>query len=272
MSRTDAFVGIDVAFAKGKRLPICICTVQAGHLVPLSMRTDCLTSHPRGKGNKAALDPTVVDAFAREVSAYLRRVELHLGVNIRRIALDAPSSPKGHGNSWRECEAAFIEHFGVNAIFKTPGLLEFEDIRAKAIDHLRHGGTESTLPNANRLWMLAGFALFQQLKADHWECIEVYPHATVRVLGAATVHKRNRSGVLAQLGALAYRTGWPSDQGEEALAYLARILCAPAHDAVDAYASAWIASLDRSQRHPLGCEPDDAIWIPLLDGRSHRHQ
>ena len=59
---------------------------------------------------------------------------------------------------------------------------------------------------------------------------------------------------------------------EEALHELKEIIRAPGHDAVDAYASAWIASLEESERTPLGTVSDnDVIWIPKQE-RRHKDQ
>jgi hypothetical protein len=36
------------------------------------------------------------------------------------------------------------------------------------------------------------------------------------------------------------------------------------HDRIDAYLSAWVASLEDQDREALGKPPDDVIWIPRL--------
>lgn len=89
----EAFAGIDVAFAKGKRLPVCVCCWINSRLVPLLLRK-AKTSPPRGQGNAATLINENVLAFAEATSSYLRAVESEFNVRICRIAIDAPSDPR----------------------------------------------------------------------------------------------------------------------------------------------------------------------------------
>lgn len=147
--------------------------------------------------------------------------------------------------------------------FATLSFTEFEEIRSKAKSHIERGGLESALPSANKIWMLAGFELFKELKKE-WECIEVFPHATMKRIGAASITKNARGGPLSQLLSVARFTQWPERVDSDAIKLLMRMVGSPSHDAVDAYASAWIAALDESQREPLGCPPEDAIWVPKL--------
>jgi hypothetical protein len=71
-----------------------------------------------------------------------------------------------------------------------------------------------------------------------------------------------KEGFDAQLQAVAERTGW-SEYGE-LQRDLARSYYGSAHDKLDAYMSAWIASLPPGDRVPLGKAPDDAIWVPAV--------
>src|SRR5438309_1020735 len=93
----DAFVGIDLAFRKRKRLPTSVCIWEAGRLIPLPVADRWAPDPPRGAGNVAALEPTAVAQFADETAAYLQRLEAHFHVSIRRIAIDAPSDPRPCG-------------------------------------------------------------------------------------------------------------------------------------------------------------------------------
>ena len=68
------FVGIDVAMAKGKRLPICVCERVDDILRPLPLRTD-FEKPPHGMGNKAALDTKSRETFATEVSKWLKKLQ-----------------------------------------------------------------------------------------------------------------------------------------------------------------------------------------------------
>jgi hypothetical protein len=108
--------------------------------------------------------------------------------------------------------------------------------------------------------MLVGFALFERLTKD-WECIEVFPQATVSALGAARVHKSAPGGWKLQLSALALYTGWPRAGDEDSFRNIA---FGPPHDRLDAYLSAWVASLEVAERIAYGEPPDDVIWVPRI--------
>ena len=114
--------------------------------------------------------------------------------------------------------------------------------------------------------MLVGFALFKRLRTE-WECLEVYPQATMQVLGASTVHKAKAGAVLAQLKAVSGYSGWPDSSIQQPLQALKDVVQVPLHDALDAYSSAWVAALDPSQRNAFGSPPNDLIWVPQLPNR-----
>lgn len=253
----DAFVGIDVACAKGKVLPVSVCIRREGTLEPLPLKS-MKPCPPRGRGNAMTLEPGVVQEFAESTVEYLRKVEGVFGITIRRIAIDAPSSPKTDGALRREAER------GLDAkkirCFTTPDAREFNDIRAKAQRHLADGCHVASVPHANQLWMLVGFELFLRLRQD-WECIEVYPQAISAALGSAGVHKSKADGLIRQLLAAAQFTGWPRTVST---AGLHGIGFGSLHDKLDAYLAAWVASLDEGQREPIGCAPDDVIWVPKV--------
>lgn len=80
----QAFVGIDVAFAEGKVLPICVCTWEGTRLVPIPIRQADLPEIPKGGGNRGSIDPVVVAAFANNVAQYLHAVERHFGLKIEK--------------------------------------------------------------------------------------------------------------------------------------------------------------------------------------------
>jgi hypothetical protein len=102
----EAFVGIDVAFAKRKPLPICVCTWECGRLIPFAIHREGLPPIPRGAGNRLSINPFVVAAFATEVAEYLRAIEKYYRLEIQRIAIDAPSAPKKNGLVRRLAEEA----------------------------------------------------------------------------------------------------------------------------------------------------------------------
>jgi hypothetical protein len=256
-----AYAGIDVAFAKDKRLPIVVCTLHDDVVEPLPLR-NVKAKPPAGKGNAQILNYDVISGFADETAAYLRTVETLFGVKIQRIAIDAPSDPKPDGTRRRRCELG-LDQRQISCI-TTPSLLEFEDIRKRAAEHLVSGGAESRMPGANQLWMLEGFALFDRLQRE-WECLEVFPQAIAAVLDARQVHKSESEGFLVQLKAVAHHTGWPG--AAPGTGSVAQIGYGNSHDRLDAYMAAWVASLDDSEREPIGIPPRDAIWVPRIDGQ-----
>jgi hypothetical protein len=113
---------------------------------------------------------------------------------------------------------------------------------------------------ATQLWMLVGFALFRALR-QQWECLEVFPRAIAAVLGVNKVHKSNTEGLLVQLASAAKHTGWPVTPS---LASLGAIRYGSNHDRLDACLASWVASLDDSNREPLGEPPTDVIWVPVI--------
>lgn len=250
-----AYVGIDVAFAKRKRLPIVACVRQDSSLQPLPLRP-ITPKPPQGQGNARILDEASVIQFAEETAEYLKRLEQTCAVEINRIAIDAPSAPRCRETKRRHCEAGLDER-KISCI-STPSAEQFAAICKGARTHLAFGGSEACIPAANQLWMIVGFALFKHLRRE-WECLEVYPQAIVATLNAKNIHKREREGYLAQLRAVAARTGWPT---EPSIHSLSEVGYGSSHDRLDAYMSAWIASLDELERVPIGHPPDDVIWVP----------
>jgi len=167
---TEAYAGIDVAFAKRKRLPVVVCTLAHGQLQPLPLRR-ITAKPPLGRANAKSIENATVEAFANETADYVRAIEANCNVRIRRIAIDAPSDPKPDGNARRESECG-LDARHISCI-TTPSAAQFKRIRTKVADHLAARGSESTIPHANQLWMLVGFALFRRLRRE-WECLEVF--------------------------------------------------------------------------------------------------
>jgi hypothetical protein len=165
------YVGIDVAIAKRKRLPISICHWVDGKCVPLPLRR-LGTQPPAGRGYAAVLDKNAIGEFVDETAFYLEKVCERLGVYIHRIGIDAPSAPRPPLISRREAECA-MDREGISC-FATPSGEDFVGILEKVRRHLSTGGAESRIPHANQLWMLVGFQLFERL-AQIAPCLEVYP-------------------------------------------------------------------------------------------------
>lgn len=258
----NVFIGIDVAFAKQKRLPIVVAHWQGGRLVPLPLRT-LPFQPPRGAGNVATLDEAQVQRFASDAANYVEAVCNHLKATPVRIALDAPSIPTPLGKTRRDAERA-LDSAGINC-FTTPSVKGFERIKVKVRAHLEAGGPVNRLPHANQLWMLVGFELYRAFSRLA-PCLEVFPQAAVKLMGASGIYKMKRGGVDAQLMAVSRFTGWPS--GDASSDPLRDIAFGPRHDALDAYLSAWVAALDEHQRVPLGSPPDDVIWVPVPSDRA----
>jgi predicted nuclease with RNAse H fold len=251
-------IGIDVACAKRKRLPVCFVADDASSGQPLRVLTlpkaiaRCI---PRGVGNRAILDETPFRRLADETAEAIAEIADCMGWSIRRIAIDAPAAPPTEGT--RSCEV----ELGRNglSVFQTPAIAEWQVIHVKCAEHLRSGRSLVTLPNANRIWMLFGFELFASLHARvKAEIIEIYPHSIVRALLADCGHKTTPEGLISQLGAIAHRTGWHPDELEAALA---KAVPGSRHDRLDA---AWVASWPADGRRAYGnpMTPDDAIWVP----------
>lgn len=181
----DVFLGIDVAFAQKKRLPIVIAQWQSGRLVPIPLQK-LPFQPPRGLGNAATLDEAAVKRFANQAVDYVEAVCHHLNATPVRIALDAPSMPTPHGETRRKAERA-LDAAGISC-FATPSPEAFERIKSKVRVHLDAGGPVNRLPHANQLWMLVGFELYQAFSRVA-PCLEVFPQATVKLLGAAGIYK-----------------------------------------------------------------------------------
>jgi hypothetical protein len=260
----SAFIGIDVAIAKGKHLPIVVSILEEGRLIPQRLR-NLDVAPPRGSGNIAVLDPVWRRTFAIETRRYLQQICSHLGLVAGTIAIDAPSSPRAVSARRRAAEVA-LDQAGISC-FATPSAADFDFIHGKVKRHVTSGGTEDRIPHANQLWMLAGFAIFKEL-AEMAECLEVFPQATVRVAGSGQIHKSEPGAVDEQLKAAARYTGWPT--GRYADPVLAEIAWGTSHDRLDAYLSSWVASLPPRDREAFGQPPDDAIWVPRLQAPCFR--
>jgi hypothetical protein len=254
----NAFVGIDVACSKKKRLPVNISFLESERLIPLPLRTLNTVLPPKSEGNVRTLDEDWLERFSTETACYLHKLEHYFHVCVKRIAIDAPSAPKSDGKDRRQAELA-LDARGISC-FTTPSREEFVRIKKKVSDHLDRGGAEMSMPHANQLWMLLGFALFQHLRRD-WEVIEVFPQATVTVLGVSASHKSNPYGLQSQLAAAASFTGWPDPIN---LLELRKTCYGKLDDCLDAYLAAWVASLDETYREPFGVLPDDVIWVPRI--------
>ncbi len=253
-----AYIGIDLAIAKNKRLPIVVVTWQGRRLVPADLRS-IAHKPPYGIGNARTVDKDAVRQYCEDAVTYIESVCKYLDVHPKRFAIDAPSAPRPEDILRRVAELA-MDEARINC-FTTPSKTDFEGIFSKVRDHLSNGGEENCLPHANQLWMVVGFELFKLLSKIA-PCIEVFPQAIARVIGTGETHKSESGAALEQLGIAAQYTGWPSNQPEDTR--FENIAFAPTHDKVDAYLSAWVAALEPEERIAFGNPPNDVIWAPRI--------
>jgi hypothetical protein len=99
------YVGIDLAIAKNKLLPICFCQWEGKCLIPLPTRSLRLEP-PRGNGNLAVLDERLITQFVEEAAAYISAVTRELGGSVERIGIDAPRTPRADQSARRKAEVA----------------------------------------------------------------------------------------------------------------------------------------------------------------------
>jgi predicted nuclease with RNAse H fold len=256
----DAFIGIDLACAKNKHCPISICTFENGRLIPLLLTEEAFVA-PRGSGNVATLNREHNYVYANEIKNYILSVCKAHNLTAKRIALDAPLTPKKHTLKRRLAEQA-LDRFRISC-YATPSAADFENIIAKGKAHIAQGKEPSRLPHSMQIFMLAGFALAEVLE-EVAEVIEIYPQANARLLSVAGKHKTKQDQSMVQLKAISEYTGWPNAAHE--WDSVGNICKAPMHDKIDAYSAAWIASLPVEKRVALGSvEHNDAIWVPDLD-------
>ncbi|MBQ1783277.1 MAG: DUF429 domain-containing protein [Gammaproteobacteria bacterium] len=258
MNKQSAYVGVDVACAVGKHLPISIVIRELNQISPLPLR-QLPFAPPKGCGNVGVIEDKHTQVFAQEAREYVVRACQHVGLIPARIGIDAPLRPRIASITRRHAEAA-LDRKGISA-FTTPSRADFEQIQIKVRAHLAQGGRPDRLPHGHQLWMLAGFAIADCLSVVA-PCIEVYPQATIRVLGGGARHKTRSGAVAEQLSLVAHQTGFPRTEDDWQLFY--QIAHGPAHDRLDAYISAWVASLDEHERIGFGTVPDDVIWVPRI--------
>jgi hypothetical protein len=111
----SVYMGIDVACAIGKRLPICV--VSPGRpLTPLVIPKHLAAEIPRGVGNKEIKAAAPFEKAAREVVGAIRRIEIEMGWRIERLAVDAPAAPPEIGARKSEIE---LGHRKLSS-FRTP--------------------------------------------------------------------------------------------------------------------------------------------------------
>src|SRR5690242_6349184 len=106
----DAFVGIDVAFAKKKLLPLSVCIRVNGKGLDILPLRVSFEKPPAGRGNVMALDEQVRRQFAEDVLAWIVKLERLNRLTVRRIAIDAPSDFCRDASGRRAAERSMDEH------------------------------------------------------------------------------------------------------------------------------------------------------------------
>lgn len=255
----DVFCGIDVSCGKNKPLPVCFVARDQHRLNVLSVPRALAKTIPRGPGNGEITKATPFRRKANEAVDAIKMIAAELGWRINRIALDAPAKAPSH-NEGRACEIAM----GLAGLsyFKTPSVSQWMKIKQACTTHMAQDRSLSRLPSANQIWMLYGFELFEAFADTGIERIETYPQAVVRSMLPDCEHKTTEAGYRKQLSAIAAATGWKDHDLE---AVLARQVRGSRDDKLDAYMTAWIASLPLARRKAFGHMADnlDAIWVPL---------
>jgi predicted nuclease with RNAse H fold len=257
LSPIPIFVGIDVACAKRKRLPICVAGLNGRRLEPLDTPPEFIRECPLGPGNVEILKDDPFRITAANFVKALDRSARERSWNIVRIAVDAPAAPPATGERVSERD---LRECGLSS-FKTPDKKKWREIYQICRTHLRDGSLNRIL-YANKIWMLYGFEIFKALRArGGYEVIEVYPYAIVKTLLTAPPSKKTPDGYRCQLESVAAATNWTPIDLERALK---RSVPGPNHDRLDAFMAAWVASLPKRRHRVYGKEddPDDAIWVP----------
>ena len=259
MPKTPVFVGVDVACAKGKRLPVCVAARIKGRLEPRPIPDGESALSWTGKGNIEVKEDDPFGDSAKELVDALRRAADAEGWDIASVAIDAPAAPPRKGCRRKSEEA--LTSFGLSS-FRTPDCDQWLEIKRKCRRHLEGRKPPNRLPYANKIWMLYGFKLYEAFRATGQKnVIEVYPYAIVRAVAGDCRHKTTPEGYSRQLAAVAKATGWAPVELD---GRLRQSVVGARHDRLDAFMAAWVASLDKSQRRAYGDEtnPNDAIWVP----------
>ena len=244
-SATRIFVGIDVACAQRKRLPICVAGFRGDRLESLELPPEIARALPLGPGNIEILQDAPFRSAAVMLAGTLDRGAKKHNWEITRVAIDAPAAPPATGE--RVAEKALRQR-GLSS-FQTPDEKRWHQIFRTCREHLRRGGALSRTPHANKIWMLYGFEIFEALRAIGHEVIEVYPYAIVRALLPECPHKRTAEGYRRQLESVAAATNWLPLDLERALR---RSVPGTKDDKLDAFMAAWVASSPNTSAALMG--------------------
>jgi hypothetical protein len=141
------FIGIDVACAKRKRLPICFTTFNGNRLEPLEIPRELIDKLPIGRGNDQILRSNPFRSEARTLAHILDHIDGEMPWKIVRVAIDAPAAIPAKG---RRASETSLRTSGLSC-FLTPDKREWESIRRVCKKHLRTGRPLNCLPHANKI-------------------------------------------------------------------------------------------------------------------------
>ena len=102
MTKVSTYVGIDVACAKGKRVPLCFVNYQGNQLVPQPITAELRRRIPKGLGNVEIKSEHPFRLSADALASALVEIAAERDWNIRCVAIDAPAAPPEQGT--RSCE------------------------------------------------------------------------------------------------------------------------------------------------------------------------
>lgn len=203
--RAKVFVGIDVACAKRKRLPICFTTFSGHRLEPLEVPRELTARLPVGRGNDQITQDNPFRSEAKTIADVLNDIAEKQAWRIVRVSIDAPAAAPLTNSRRSELS---LRRCGLSS-FLTPDTDGWNRIRQVCQEHLQAGKPLNRFPHANKIWMLFGFEIFKALRAKgSSDVIEVYPYAIVRALLDECPHKATPEGYRRQLDAVATATGW----------------------------------------------------------------
>jgi hypothetical protein len=97
------YIGIDVACAANKKLPICAVSTDP-KLTPLVIPAHLAGLIPRGVGNKEIAAAEPFQEAARGVVSAIAHIASQMAWNVERIAVDAPAAPPESGSRASENE------------------------------------------------------------------------------------------------------------------------------------------------------------------------
>lgn len=203
----DVFNGIDVVSAKGKSLPITICKKENNRLEPLPLQKHP-TRPPKGFFNVAILHNNLDSLYLKTVRKYIEIIGDGDPLRPVCIEIDSPLHSRDSCLHRRAAEQT-LDKAGMTC-FKTPPTSEFDAVIQKEFHHFEKGNLVKYLPHTMQRWMLAGFAVAEELS----QCIEVYPQATARALEVTNRHKSKGRQADKQLMAISRHSCRPQKKQE----------------------------------------------------------